>query len=352
MKTLLISFTFLIINSSLLSQETEEVKALISEGIALHDKGDYDGAIKKYNAALDIDKNSFHALYEKSYTLFAISDFKECAKISKDLLKKYGDHPEAVLVYIQYGSALDELGKVKDAIEAYDEGIGKFPNEYLLYFNRGLTEMKANKNEDAIKSYQSAMQLKPLHSSSNYYTGMLLQKVNKVPAVMAYMTFLAIEPQTKRSKDAYDRVVSILEANVKREGNNVTLFLDPSMFDKSKKKDGENDFSSIEMLFSLLSATDNAKGVDSIAKTPADKLSFKLQMLINSLTEQKKDGKGFYWEHYVPFLGEMKEKNHIGTLAYLMLKHTNDDSITEWLEKNEKNVTAFYDWIKEYKWQK
>jgi tetratricopeptide (TPR) repeat protein len=350
MKTLLISLAFLIINSSLPAQETDVVKTLISEGIALHDKGDYAGAIKKYNAALDIDKSSFHALYEKSYTLFAMNDFKECAKISKELIKKYGDHPEAVLVYIQYGSALDESGKTKDAIEAYEEGIARFPNEYLLYFNKGLTEMKANKTEDAIKSYETAVQLKPLHSSSNYYMGALLQKVNKVPAVMAYMTFLAIEPQTKRSKDAYDRVVGILDANVKREGNNVTLFLDPSMFDRNKKKNDENDFSSIEMLFSLLSATDNTKGIDSIAKTPADKLSLKLQMLINSLSEQKKDGKGFYWEHYVPFFVEMKDKNHVNTLAYLMLKHSNDDSIMEWLEKNEKDVTAFYDWIKIYKW--
>ena len=352
MKALIIFFVLLIVNIPLVAQETEEVKALISEGIALHDKGDYEGAIKKYNAALEIDKNSFHALYEKSYTLFAMNDFKECAKISKDLLKKFSDHPQAVLVYIQYGSALDEIGKVKDAIEAYNDGIAKFPNEYLLYFNRGLTEMKANKNEDAIKSYQSAMLLKPLHSSSNYYTGILLQKINKVPAVLAYMTFLAIEPQTKRSKDAYDRISSILDANVKREGNNVTLFLDPSMFDKSKKKDGENDFSSIEMMFSLLSATDNAKGIDSVAKTPADKLSLKLQMLINSLSNGSKEGKGFYWEHYVPFFAEMKEKDHVSTLAYLMLKHTNDDAVTEWLEKNEKDVNAFYDWIKEYKWEK
>ena len=352
MKTLLISLVLLVVNISLLAQETEEVKALISEGIALHDKGDYAGAIKKYNAALDIDKNSFNALYEKSYTLFAMSDFKECARISKDLLKKYSDHPQAVLVYIQYGSALDEIGKVKDAIEAYNEGISKFPNEYLLHFNKGLTEMKDGKNEDAINSYQAALQLRPLHSSSNYYTGMLLQKTNKVPAAMAYMTFLAIEPQTQRSKDAYNRLIGIIDGNVKKEGNNVTLFLDPAMFDKSKKKDGENDFTSIEMLFSLLSATDNAKGIDSIAKTPADKLSLKLQMLINSLSDGRKDGKGFYWEHYVPFLVEMKEKDHVSTLAYLMLKHSNDEAISEWLEKNEKNVNAFYDWIKEYKWEK
>ena len=63
-------------------------------------------------------------------------------KKSKELLQKFGDHPNIKIVYIQYGSTLDDLGKSKDALEVYNEGIKKFPNEYLLHFNKGLTLQK------------------------------------------------------------------------------------------------------------------------------------------------------------------------------------------------------------------
>jgi tetratricopeptide (TPR) repeat protein len=333
-----------------LAQNNEQVAKLIQEGIAFHDRGEYEEAIKKYDAALDLDKNNFDALYEKSFSLYAQRKLKECINISKDLLKKFSDHPNITAVYMQYGSALDDFGKSKDALEIYDEAIGKFPNEYLLRFNKGLTLMKLNKNDEALQCYQSSLKLQPLHSSSNLYTGMLLQNSNRIPAILAYSAFLAIEPQTKRSKDAFDRISSIMGANIKKEGNNTTIFLDALMLGNKKEKK-ENDFSSVEMIFILMSATDGNKEMDSIAKTPADKLSFKLQMLINSLGNNLKDGKGFYWEHYVPFFAEMKEKKHVGTLAHLMYRQSDDAENNKWLEENEKAREEFYDWLKGYEWK-
>ena len=106
------------------------------------------------------------------------------------------------------------------------------------------------------------------------------------------------------------------------------------------------------MIFSLLSIPDNNKGIDSIASTPADKLSFKIQMLINSLSSYKKDGNGFYWEHYVPFFEAMKENNMVGTLAHLIYQPAMEAENDRWLEKNDKAIEEFNDWLKAYKWDK
>jgi len=289
------------------AQNAEKIEKLIQEGIALHDKGEYTEAIKKYNAALDLDKNDFAAAYEKSFSLTALGKLKEANAISKELLQKFGDHPNIKVVYIQYGSTLDDLGKTKDALEVYNEGIKKFPDEYLLHFNKGLTLQKMENYSEALLSYENSLKLKPLHASSNLYTGMIIQKQNRIPAFLAYATFIGIEPNTKRSKEGFDRINQILGSNVKRDGNNTTIFLDPSMLG-GKNKRAENDFGSLEMMFSLLSANDNSKGMDSLGKTPADKLNYKMQMLINMLSLHKKDGKGFYWEHYAPFFVAMKDK--------------------------------------------
>lgn len=332
------------------AQGDQQVENLIKEGIELHDKGDYEGAIKKYDAALKIDKHNFDANYEKGYSLYTMGKIKECASLSKDMIKEFAGNPALHLVYMQYGSSLDDLGKSKEAIDAYDEGIKIFPDEYLLHFNRALTLQKMEKTEDALLGYQSALSLKALHSSSNYYTGMLLHNSNKVAALMAYITFMAIEPQTKRSEDAFKRIEDIMNANIKKDGDKTVITLDASMFDKGKKKE-DNNFSSVEMMLSLLTSSADTKGVDSIAKTPVDKLSYKLQMLISLLSTNLKDGKGFYWTHYAPFLIEMKEKDQVGTLAHLMYMQARDEDNNKWLESNEDKLEAFYDWLKAYQWK-
>ncbi len=351
MKNILAIFFLVASFFSAIAQDSEKIENLIQEGIALHDKGYYSEAIKKYNAVLGLDKNNFDANYEKSYSLYVMGKLKEAASISKDLLKKFSDHPGTKALYIQYGSILDDLGKGKEAIEIYEEGILKFPAEYLLYFNKGLTQQKMGENTEALLSYENSLKLKPLHATSNYNTGFLIQKQNRIPAFLAYATFLAIEPNTKRSKDGFDKINQIMGLNIKKEGNSTALLLDPSALGDKKNKT-ENDFSSVEMLFSLLSISDNSKEIDSIASTSADKLSLKIQMLINSLSNNKKDGIGFYWEHYVPFFEAMKENKMVATLAHLIYKPAMEAESDRWLEKNDKAIEEFNDWLKAYKWGK
>jgi tetratricopeptide (TPR) repeat protein len=334
------------------AQNKGEAAQLVSEGIELHDKGDYEGAIKKYEAALKIDNDYFNAHYEKSYSLTAMGKLKECAGLCKDILKKFPEHPGLNAVYIQYGSVLDDLGKPKEALEVYNEGISKYPNEFLLYFNKGLTLQKLAKYDEALLEYQHSLQLKPLHSSSNYYTGLLLQKENKIPALLAYCTFLAIEPASKRSRDAFTGVKEIMGANVKKEGNNITIFMDPAALNDDKKQKKENNFRTAELLFTMSAALDNSKDADSIAKTPQEKFSLKFQLLIGSLAEGSKDNKGFYWDHYVPFYMDMKEKGFVELLARLVyLSEGKEEENREWLKDNEDKVSEFYDWIKGYKWK-
>lgn len=352
MKFFLSVLVFFTTAISSFAQDNERIKQLIQEGLALHDKGVFEEAIKKYNTVLDIDKNNFDAAYEKSYSLYAMGKLKESASLSKELLKKFPDHPGIKAVYIQYAIVLDDLRKSKDAIEVYNEGIEKFPTEYLLHFNIGLIQQKLEQYDNALLSYENSVKLKPLHASSNYYTGLIIQKQKRIPAFLAFATFLAIENNTKRSKDGFDRINQVLGTNVKNEGNNTTIFLDPSMLGGDKKKSKENDFSSVDMLFSLHSATDNSKGMDSLAPTPADKLSYKIQMLINSLANNQKEGKGFYWEHYVPFFIAMKEKKFVATLAHLIYKPAMDVDNDRWIDNNDKAIGEFYDWLNAYKWVK
>ncbi len=349
MKKLFFLFSLAFACYSAPAQKNAEAETLVREGIDLHDKGDYEGALRKYDAAIKLDNSSFDAWYEKGYTLYAMDRKKEVVSLSKDMVKQFKGHPGMNQVFMQYGSALDDIGKSKDALDIYDEGIALFPEDYLLYFNKGLTMLKLNRVDEGRLLFEKALSIRPLHSSSNYYLGLILQDNNKIPAIMAFATFLGVEPQTSRSKDGWQRVQKLIGGNVKTEGNNTTITLDPSML-SDKKVTTENDFRTVEVMFTLTTALDNNKSVDSVFTTAADKLSLKLQMMINSMSTQKEKAKGFYWSHYVPFFEALKEDAQIGTLVHLMMMQAKDEDNKKWLEDHEEEVNKFYDWLKAYKW--
>ena len=50
----------LLISLTLFSQNKTEAEKLVEEGVPYHDKGDYEGAINKYDNALELDKDNFN----------------------------------------------------------------------------------------------------------------------------------------------------------------------------------------------------------------------------------------------------------------------------------------------------
>jgi len=169
--------------------QNRDVTKLVKEGIELHDKGDYEAAIKKYDEALAIDKTDYYANYEKSYTCYIIKRYETCITISKYILDELPDNPNNVSVYSNYGSALDDKGESEKALGIYDRGINKYPGNYLLQFNKGLTLERLDRPSEALICYQRSLRNKPLHPSSNLYTGRILEDDNKVPALMASLVF-------------------------------------------------------------------------------------------------------------------------------------------------------------------
>lgn len=348
MRKLFLSILICVLSVVSFAQRNETVVKLVDEGIALHDKGDFENAIKKYDEALKIDANDFDANYEKSLTLLYAKRYKECIELSKTIIDKFPKNESLMQVYSNWGSALDDDGQSKEALKIYAKGIKQYPEHYLLHFNKGLTHMRLEQYDEAVESYQLALKNNPLHASSNYYTAAIIKNENRIPALLAYATFIAIEPESERSKKAYEAIQEIVYRGIKKEGNNTTISVSMDMLDPKKKKK-EDDFSGIELIFSLL-GIDNVSKADSLAKTAADKFDLKLQLLIDALEEQVKTGKGFYWEHYVPFFIEMKKKNYTSVLSNLIYYSAENDSKV-WANLNGEKLKEFYDWLENYQWK-
>jgi outer membrane protein assembly factor BamD (BamD/ComL family) len=328
--------------------QSEKVKQLVNEGIAMHDKGDYENALKKYDEAIAGDDGYLTALYEKSFTLNRMKNFEGCIDLSKKMIKNFPESPLLKAVYVQYGSALDDLGKPADAIKIYNEGLKKFPGYFLLHFNKGITYTLTNDLDKAYSSYQEALVANPLHASGYYQLAALLKSSNHIPAMLACVMHLVLEPQTERSVESFGVLKELIYANVKKTGDkNVTITMDVSMFDTKKTKKQPDNFRMQEMMFSMSSALDKDSVLSSITKTDIEKFDLKLQLLINSLNNGEK---GFFSERYVPFFKKLKENDFTMIVSRLVFANTKDERNAAWLKTNTNKTDEFYKWLKGYKW--
>lgn len=348
MKSLLFFLLFFSLSLFCTAQQNEIVVKLIKEGIVLHDKGDYEGAIAKYDRALILAPDDYDVNYEKSSSCLYAKRYDECIAISKILIEKYKNDPKVKGAFVNCGSAYDDKGDPDSAIIMYDQGLNVFPDFYLLHYNKGLTYARQKKWDDAVTNFFETMKYKPNHAGSLYYTALVQEKTNKVAAIISGLTFLAVEPEGERAKTMYGYIFELFNSFAKKDdkgGSTITINMDD--FDK---KDKENNFSSVNMMMGLTVAsalTDSVK-----AKTDIDKLDLYVQMMTSTLSLGEKDGKGIYWKTYAPFLIEMKEKDLVNSFAHIASITSGNDENIKWINDNQDKLKGFYEWMNAYQWKK
>lgn len=330
---------FLLSGSSLYAQDS--IPTLMERGIAFHDKGNYEAAIKVYDEVMKMDKDHYLAHYEKSYSLYSLGKYADCIDLCKQILKQYPDGVENKSVYVNYGSSLDLMGKKSEAIKVYTKGIKQYPDFYLLPFNKAITEASNDNNDEAIEDLKASVSLNPNHASSHIYLAYLEVNKNKLAAAMAISVSLLLETKSERTFKNLGILEQALGGNVQQKDEktiNVTL---PAPV----KKNHEDDFSTAQMAISLKTAADFSKERKYLSA--AEKLKDKLEALSIIDTNQK----GFFTHFYLPFFAQMKTDNQLETACYIMYASSGNPQNKQWLEDNGDKIEPFYNWMKAFKWK-
>ena len=353
MKKTILLLLFPIISNILFAQHKEEAEKLVDEGIAYHDKGDYQAAISKYNRALELDKDNLMALAEKAFSLMLLQKFDESIVCCQTAIEKHPTDKALKSVYVTYGNALDALTKTDKSIEIYDQGIKLFPDYYQLYFNKGITLSGVQKYDDAILCFQKSATLNPVHASShNAIARLSIIKNKRIPSLLAYGRFLVLEPQTDRAKENLTSLQTIMKGNVaETEKKSITINISPDMLDDttSNGKPKANSFASTDLILALDAGLDLDKKNKN--KTEAEQFIRKFELVCSSLKETQKDNHGFYWDYYVPYFTEMKDKKLIEAFAYIAFASSDAPDVSEWLKSHKNEIDKFYDWSKSFAWK-
>ena len=345
---------FVLLGNNLFSQNKTAAEDLVMEGIELHDKGDYKGAIAKYEKALDLDKDNMFALSEKAFSLLSLGKYKESIENCEKVIKLYPDEKDLNMVYVTYGNATDGLKNTEKAIEIYEQGLLKFPDFYQLYFNKGVSESYLKLYDDALTSFEKAVQCNPGHASSHNAIGRLKNFDGKrIPALLAFCRFLAIEPQSARAEENLSSIQTIMNGNVEKTGKqSVTININAGILGDTlaNGNPNENSFSMVDMMLSMSSALDYDKKYKN--DTDVEKFIRKFSTLCSSLKEGQEKNSGFYWDYYVPYFISMQENNHIETFAYIAFASTGESDVTKWLKAHPNEMEAFYNWSTGFEWSK
>lgn len=350
-KTFLILMILLVGNISF-GQNKADAEKLVDEGVAYHDKGDYDGAIARYDKALALDKDNLLALSEKALTLNSLQKYDESILICQRAIETHPGENELKMVYVAYGNDLDGLKKTDKSVEIYDQGIKQFPDYYQLYFNKGISLTSVKKYDEAILCFQKSVSLNPKHAGSHNIIARILNISNRIPALLAYCRFLVLEPESNRAKENLSSLQEIMKRNVEVTGKkSINLNISPNLFGDtiSNGEVKENSFISTDLLLTMDAALDYDK--KNKKKTEVEQFMRKFETVCESLKESQKGNYGFFWEYYVPYFTEMKDKNLVEPFAYIVFASSDYPDVSTWLKSNKSEIDKFYEWSKSFVWK-
>jgi Tfp pilus assembly protein PilF len=336
-----------------LAQQKEKAGKLVNEGLAYHEKGNFDKALALYDQALDLDKDNFRALAEKALTLVQLGRYDEAILTSGTTIEKHPNESDLKTVYVTYGNALDGQGKIDEALRVFDEGIKKFPDFFQLYFNKGITlftdERQINRNtvdertKMALVCFSKSLELEPAHPQSNYAMAELLSydTTKRIPAILACMRFLALESEGTRAA-----AISKLLSDLIYKKNNRTEYVDFGALPDTVQGNNMNYFKAEGMALSnevdLIHKENNEK------QTEVEKFIRYANAVAGSLEKSNENVKGFYGAFYVSYLLEVKKKNLLNTFCYIAFACHGDKDVMDWLKAHAEEVKEFYKWSESF----
>jgi tetratricopeptide (TPR) repeat protein len=313
-------------------QDKPDAKAIVAQGVALHDAGKYPEAIAKYDEALRIDSTFQTAYYEKSYTLSVDGREKEAIPVLEKLLKL---NPASGGAYDLLGTIYDDLHETDKAIGYYKTGIAEDPDYQRLHFNIAIAYYRTGKYEEAESAAFNAIRLDPKHASSQRIYAMACHAQGKRGcALLGYCSFLLLEPQTERAAEAFKNVLKIVNFGISKTGE--------SKVNISVSKDDLN-AANLIMPIAVINATQNKQHISA-----TDSLQFQLTSLFgiahNIVGDKAAPAIAHYYADYFDRLA--KSGNMAAFTRLISLSAWKKENL-DWFKQHPKELSDLDSWVKD-----
>ncbi|MDR0421692.1 MAG: tetratricopeptide repeat protein [Proteiniphilum sp.] len=358
MKRAILFFTVLIITPCvyLSKGQNAHVEELILEGVELHDEGNFKEAIEKYNEALKLDPGSIHATYELSLSSLALRDYKTASRYSTEVIES-DNRQLSSGAYAVKSEALAGMDRVDEAIALLQEGLIRNGDEYLLLFNLALNYYKKREIEKTLEHVKRAIDMDKSHSGAfllNAYA--LSDKGLWVQSILSYQMFLLLEPDSKRSKSAFEEMLNAMHIKTDKEPAERSFArqqtaIDPDM---ESRPDEIPPLSIEEGLNRRLVHQSIVATLDSLKNSPGgeendDFTVFKTvnREIMKVLVEESKGTKkGVFWTFYIPLFSHIAESEYYDAFCRYISVSYFPESL-EWWQQNPEDAVDFVIWFED-----
>ena len=190
----------------------ELTQAVIHQLVALYNQGQLSAVVEQSKALIEQYPDAFIVWNLLGAAKQGLGRMDEAiAAYNKALILK----PDYAETYNNIGVILREQGKLDEAIAAYDRALSIKPYFGEAHSNMGVTLQEQGKLDEAIAAYKKALILKPDYAKTYNNMGAALQEQGKLDkAIAAYDRALSIEPDYV---DAYNNMGNALKDQGKLE---------------------------------------------------------------------------------------------------------------------------------------
>lgn len=169
----------------------------------------------------------------------------------------------------------------------------------------------------------------------------------RIPAILAYSRFLALEPDTRRSVQVLQTLQGLIAGGVSsgdKPGHiNITLQLTPD----SLKDEGDFDSTEVAMSLSVAAST-----LEEGEKLSPYKRLVAIYGAVTSTLDDAAKRKGFAAKYYAPYFAAMQKAEHVEAFVAHAWQAARMPDAAEWLQENEAKLHEFRTWSAGFQWPK
>lgn len=353
MRKIIFTIIFTLVAFFNIAGQDNQVQTLIREGIELHDSAQYVQAVEKFESALQINPKSNLAMYELALSYLELKNFDKTLEYSTKVINS-GDNNLLVGAYSVKSQALTESGKIDTAIELLKEGLEKNGDSYLLHFNLALDYYKKNDPEKSLEHVTRAIQLDKTFSGAFLLNAYLQRdKGMWVRSVFSFQMFLLLEPDSRRSHNAFSEMLqamfiksteeepvgrSFVQMQLDKNGATDSNTKTPSMTNQELNR--KDIYEAIEETLESLEIEDETD-------------TFEVFMLINETiinslsaadASNEKDSDDGFWAFYYPFFKSINNSKYYEAFCRYISVSYYPESL-QWWEENNDEAKSFVNWF-------
>lgn len=336
MKNSFLIVVLLFITNNLFAQTNQEIALTkAKEAIKLMDEGKIDESIILLEESQKLDSKNFTYPYEIAFAYTLKKDYEGAIKILKKL-KKYKNINSQV--YQMLGNSYSYMGKPKEAIKSYEEGMKRFPNAGNLHLEKGNIFLAQENYDEAIKNYEKGIKIDPSYPS-NYYrlAKLFLNSTDKLSGIIYGEIFMNLERATQRTREisellylAYNEAITLGTEQSKIEFCDV--YIDASKL----KKNGEMELP--------LCAIFGKNFILAIIEQKELNLKSLSEMRIKFLENYFEEDYKKYPNVLFTYQKLLLESNNFEAYNYYIFQIGAQEEFNEWLKNNDFMYQKFVNW--------